>query len=129
MDSDGSVWSCTVSGTPGTWVRLDPVIGGQLLSLTVTTHVLDSFAIATYRQVKWALELRKTAKIQVFEIVATHNGTSPTDQRPVSFKVGVGVIDCTATVDIVSSTTMRLTVTPATTGWTATWHRIYLMEA
>jgi hypothetical protein len=129
MDSLGSVWSCVASGTPGTWVLLDPVIGGQSPSLPVSTTVLDSFLIADYVTVKWALDLRKGTKAQIFEIVGTHDGTNPTDQRPTSFRIGTGAIDIDADVDITGGTTMRLTVTPVTTGWTATWRRMFALEA
>lgn len=128
MDSLGRLWQCSASGTPGTWVMLDPVIAGQQGALPVSLTVLDSVAITSYRTVKWALELKKGTKYQIFEIVASHNDTTPTDQRPVSYKIGTGTIDISADVDIVSSN-LRLTVTPASTGWTATWRRLYAMQA
>lgn len=130
MDATGVLWSCTATGTPGSWVALapvDPPVGGQVV-LPAALTVLDTLDITLYRTAKWALELRKGTKLWVEEILASHDGTTPTDVRPASFKIGTGPVDADGEVDI-SGGLLRLTVTPGSTGWTATWRRLYALGA
>jgi len=129
MDSDGVMWICRTSGTPGTWERVETIVTGTIVSAGAGLQVLDSLAIASYRTVKWALECTKPSesKVLVREIVATHNGTLVSDQRPVSFQIGNGNFNIDINVDI-SGGNIRLTVTPNSTGWTLKWRRLFSMS-
>ena len=127
IDSVGSVWYCTTAGTPGTWVAGNVVIAGQSSPAT-GPQVIDTVAIASFRTVRWAVELRKALRYRVLEIVASHDGVTPQHQIPTSFEFGTGANDITVDVDI-SGGNLRLLTTPATTGWILTWSRLYALRA
>ena len=103
------------------------IVGGQA-SLPTGLQVVDTVDITTYRTVRWAVEVRKASRYWISEVVASHDGTDATGQIPTSFQFGTGATDITIDVDI-SGSDMRLTATPATTGWTITWSRVYAMPA
>jgi hypothetical protein len=127
-DSAGRLWHCIASGTPGTWEPLAVVVGGEVPSLSVATHVLDSLDTAVFNSVRWAIELRKGTNVLLQEIVASHDGSGAWgEMRPTSMQVGTGTFDITIEVDVHVSGFMRLMVTPVTTGWTATWKRLYTL--
>jgi hypothetical protein len=127
VDSLGARWYCVVAGTPGVWVGA-AVGGTQAITLAATDYVLQSLPIATYRTVRWALELKKGSTYLIFEIVGSHDGSTASDIRPVSMQLGTGVVDVTAAVAVAASN-LELSVRADTTGWTATWQRVYAMPA
>ena len=123
-DSLGSLWHCIATGTPGTWEQIGQEARGQLASMSIGAHTIEALDITLFRTTRWALELSKSTNIQVLEIVATHNGITAVDVRPTSLQQGYGPFDITATVSVIGGL-LSLVVTPASTGWTATWQRLY----
>jgi hypothetical protein len=71
VDSAGIIWSCTVRGTPGTWVRLTPTspgtVHGVLTYLSAPIRIFDSRAgtTAPLPATKGALAAGSTTTIQV----------------------------------------------------------------
>jgi hypothetical protein len=104
------------------------VVGGDVPSLSVSTHVLDNLDTTVFNSVRWAIELRKGTNVLLQEIVASHDGAGAWgEMRPTSMQVGNGIFDITIAVDVHVSGFLRLMVTPVTTGWTATWKRLYTL--
>jgi hypothetical protein len=126
VDVNGARWYCVASGTPGTWQGLG-VGGTQALTLASTDYVLDTLDITKYRTTRWALEFKKNTNLLILEIVASHDGSAASEVRPTSMLIG-STADVAATVDI-NSGNLRLYVSADTTGWTATWQRLYTMGA
>ena len=120
-DSGGNQWNCIVSGEPGTW-------DGGKVDLLASLNVLDSVDIAQFRTTKWSFTAVKGSTVLILEIVASHDGTDPSDVRPASMQIGAGPVDLTVDIDI-SAGRLRLTATPATSGWAAAWRRLYATVA
>jgi hypothetical protein len=100
-----------------------PTTSGNLLSgaIPAALTVLDSAAIATYQDKEWELVLFKgTTRYSTTIRANIADGVTPEWQEvgiTIAPPIG-GTFDFTINVDI-SGGNMRLTVTPATTGWAA----------
>lgn len=124
MDSLVSLWRCTASGTPGTWVNSADVSGGAAPALvTAIPTVLDAIYVGEYGVSRWAVTFTKGALRWLVEIVGASAGATASDARPTSLQIGAGTVDVTLSVDVIDST-MRLVATAATSGWSAAWKRI-----
>lgn len=117
---DGVAW-VSVGGS-------DSSVGGQIANMPASTQILDSLVATSYRTVRWVVEVRKAPDILILEVVGSHNGIAASDMRPTSMQIGTNPVDISVAVTLVGSS-LQLSVTPLSSGWTATWRRIYALRA
>jgi hypothetical protein len=101
----GSIVDATSSG-----VIIAASTAVQATIATVTSTAVDTWAIATYRSVKYIVQITQGAAYQVSEIMVLHNGTTTTMTEFAVLESGSAL--GTFTSDI-SSTNARLLVTMA----------------
>ncbi len=94
------------------------VFAGQLSAAPAAVlTVLDSVATATYKRMLWDFEAVKGANTYGCWVSSAHDGTTPVfTLGGIVLAPGTGTFDFTVDVDI-SGGNLRLTVTPATGGW------------